>query len=76
MIKISAVGDLYRIYSFAQRDDINFFYTDVPEDYVSESTEAFDKTEMNRLFKSGLELGVSGKAWKTKPPGLEVGNSE
>ena len=76
MIKISAVGDLYRIYSFAQRDGINFFYTHVPEYYVAESTEAFDKAEMNHLFNIGLERGASGEAWKTKPPGLETGLSE
>jgi len=76
MIKISAVGDLYRIYSFAQRDGINFFYTAVPADYAPKSTEAFDKADMNRLFNIGLERGASGEAWKTKQPGLESENQE
>ena len=44
--------------------------------YVSESTEAFDKVEMKRLFNIGLEMGESGDGWKTKPPGLEAGLSE
>ena len=76
MIKISAVGDLYRIYSFAQRDEIDFFYTHVPKDYVAESTEAFDKADMNRLFNIGVERGASAEAWKTKPPGLEGETTE
>lgn len=70
MIKISAVGDLFRIYTFADRDGLNFNYVGVPPDYVAESSEAFDKAEMNRLFNIGYEMGLSGAAWQKKPPGL------
>ena len=72
MIKISAVGDLYRIYSFSKLNDSKFYYVDVPADYVAESSEAFDQADMNRLFEIGYRLGASGSAWKTTPPGLTV----
>jgi len=70
MIITAAVGDLYRIHTFAERDGIDFNFVDVPSDYVAESEEPFDKAEMNRLFEIGFRLGVSGTAWKTVPPGL------
>jgi predicted acylesterase/phospholipase RssA len=75
MIKISAVGDLYRINEFADRDGIDFNYVDVPPDFVAESKEAFDPVEMRRLFDIGYELGASGSAWKTDPPGMASGTS-
>jgi hypothetical protein len=42
----------------------------IPDDYVSQAAEPFDKKEMNRLFDIGFELGRSGKAWTKRPPGV------
>ena len=70
MIKISSVGDLYRIYSFSQRGNFGFYYSSVPDDYVANSQEPFDRAEMNRLFEIGFEQGASGEAWRTTPPGF------
>jgi hypothetical protein len=72
MIKTSAVGDLYRIYAFTDRDDIGFFYTDIPDDYKPQSTKPFDQAEMNRLFEVGYQLARSGNAWRMTPPGFET----
>ncbi len=72
MIKTSAVGDLYRIYAFTNRDDIGFFYTDIPDDYEPQSTELFDQAEMNRLFEVGYQLAMSGNPWRITPPGFET----
>jgi predicted acylesterase/phospholipase RssA len=69
MIKTAAIGDLYRIKAFAERDGIDFHFVDVPADYVAGSEEPFDQAEMNRLFEIGHQLGVSGTAWRTEPPG-------
>jgi len=71
MIKTAAIGDLYRIQAFAERDGIDFHFVDVPSDYIAGSEEPFDKEEMNRLFEIGYQLGVSGTAWKTEPPGMD-----
>ena len=70
MIKTAAVGDLYRMKTFAERDGVEFFYVDVPDDFVSTADEPFDREEMNELFRIGFELGASGDAWQTEPPGL------
>jgi hypothetical protein len=71
MIKTAAMNNLFRIYAFTQRDEIGFHYVDIPDDYVSQSQELFDRDEMNRLFAIGYELGLSADAWRTVPPGLE-----
>jgi len=71
MIKAGAVNDLYRIYTFAQRDNVAFHYIGIPEDYVSGSTEPFDQKEMNRLFEIGYREGLSGGDWQDQPPGLD-----
>ena len=64
MIKAAAVNNLFRIHAFAQRDDLDFHYIDIPDSHVSESSEPFDRAEMNRLFDIGYELGLSGDAWQ------------
>jgi predicted acylesterase/phospholipase RssA len=70
MIKHSAVGDLFRIHEFAERDGIGFKYVAVPPDYIPDSDEPFDRAEMRRLFDIGHELGETGTAWKSTPPGM------
>jgi predicted patatin/cPLA2 family phospholipase len=72
MIKMAAMNNLYRIYAFTGRDNVNFHYVDIPDSYVSQSEEVFDRAEMNRLFEIGYQLGLSGDAWQSEPPGLQL----
>jgi len=72
MIKSAVVGDLYRIFAFTNRDDIGFFYTDIPDDYEPQSTNSFDQAEMNRLFEVGHQLAQSENPWQINPPGFET----
>ena len=69
-------GDLYRIYTVTQKDQIQFNYAGIPDDYVPESKEPFDIKEMNRLFDLGFEMAESGYEWNKVPPGLENRDSE
>jgi hypothetical protein len=71
MIKASGIGDLYRIYTFAKRDGLDFNYTSIPDDYQVQSEGFFDTAEMNRLFDLGYEMAINGIQWKKVPPGLE-----
>lgn len=70
MIKSAAVSDLYRIYAFAQRENINFHYIDIPDDLVVVEEEAFDPVAMNAMFDAGYKLGLSADPWEKAPPGL------
>lgn len=72
MIKSAAVSDLYRIYAFAQREDISFHYIDIPDDLVVVEEEAFDPAAMNALFDAGYKLGLSADPWEKAQPGLST----
>ncbi len=64
------VGDLYRIYTYTQKDGIGFHYAAVPQEYESDAQETFDREEMNRLFEMAREKAQAGYSWKRQPPGL------
>jgi hypothetical protein len=64
------VGDLYRIYTITQRDDIDFNLATIPDSYVSTAKEAFDPEDMARLYELGYELAKKGYPWQKLPPGL------
>lgn len=71
MTKASGIGDLYRIYTYAQRDGVDFNYTAIPPDYEWKSDEQFDPVEMNALFELGHDMAMLGIKWKKLPHGLE-----
>jgi hypothetical protein len=73
LIKANTVGDLYRIHATAQRDNIDFNYAFIPDDYIPKEKEPFDPKEMERLYDLGLNMAVSGYEWHKIPPGLEKG---
>jgi hypothetical protein len=70
MTKAAALGDLFRIYTFAQRDGIQYNYVGIPDDYEWVSDEEFDPVEMKKLYEVGYQLGSSAEPWKKGPPGL------
>jgi len=68
LIRTQGIGDLYRIYSNAQRDGVAYHVTYIPSDFDMKSKEAFDTVYMRALYDVGYELGKSGAAWHSKPP--------
>jgi predicted patatin/cPLA2 family phospholipase len=70
MIHTQGVGDLYRIYLTAQRDQVQFNLTHIPEDFLHDHPEEFDNTFMQALYARGYQQAVSGQAWKKQPPGF------
>jgi predicted acylesterase/phospholipase RssA len=67
MIKSASINDLFRIYQFAHRDNIDFSYADIPEDFQFESEEIFDPKEMNALFDLGYRMAREGSVWQKTP---------
>jgi len=67
MIKVASINDLMRIYQFTQRDNIEFNYVGIPDDFRFESDEVFDPEEMNALFKIGYQMGLGGDFWEKAP---------
>ena len=69
LIQTQGVGDLYRIYTIAQRDGVDFNLAFIPPTFNVELPEPFDQHYMNELFKVGYDLGKSGYDWTKTPPG-------
>jgi predicted acylesterase/phospholipase RssA len=70
LIKNQGIGDLYRLHSFARRNNMRFKLSYIPADFKNTSTEVFDKVYMKKLFDLGYRLGSTGYKWKTTPPGF------
>jgi hypothetical protein len=64
-------GDLYRIYSIAQREGIEFKLVFIPVTYGSHDPLNFDPVSMERLFDLGYRMASSGDPWQNHPPGYE-----
>jgi predicted acylesterase/phospholipase RssA len=67
MIKSASLNDLMRIHQFARRDNIDFNYAGIPDDFIFESKEVFDPEEMNALFEIGYQMARKGKIWQKAP---------
>ena len=77
LIQSQGVGDLYRIYITARRDDMDFNLAFIGEDFDVPLEEPFDRDYMRALFDYGYQLGRTGYAWHDTPPGYhELQSSE
>lgn len=70
LIDSQAVGDMYRIYTMAQRDGIGFNLAYIPETYTPASAVEFEPAAMTELYTLGRTLAADGYPWHTTPPGL------
>jgi hypothetical protein len=69
LIQTQGVGDLYRIYSVAQRDGVDFNLAIMPESFDVPLRYSFDPAYMKALFEVGYRLGRAGYPWAKVPPG-------
>ena len=72
LIKNQGVGDLYRIYSIARQDGIDFNLASIPQDFRVNSDQPFDQQYMNALFDRAYSMAVHNYHWARVPPGLEA----
>ncbi len=71
LIKYQGTGDLYRLYSGAVRDGMNYRLAYIPSEFNEKSLEAFDPVYMSKLFDIGYNLNQDGNLWLKAPPGIE-----
>jgi predicted patatin/cPLA2 family phospholipase len=71
LIKYQGLGDLYRLYSGAVRDGINYRLAYIPPEFNEKSSEIFDPVYMSKLFQFGHNLNKDGDFWFKVPPGIE-----
>lgn len=72
LIQTQGVGDLFRIYTAALRDHIDFNLASIPESFKVRLQEPFDPQYMQALFAVGYQLGRSGYQWAKVPPGFSA----
>jgi predicted acylesterase/phospholipase RssA len=70
VIRTQGLGDLYRIYLGAVRDQANYRLAYIPPDFKFENTEMFDPEYMRALFNFAYELAKNGYPWAESPPGF------
>ena len=70
LVKNSTNGDLHKLYTFTQINNIGFNITSVPGSFKQKSKELFDPLYMTKLYEVGYKEGLNGVTWDTAPPGL------
>lgn len=71
LMRTQGLGDLYRIYTGALRDGIDYNLAYIPDDFVDTSSETVDADTMLELYNIGQSLGRNGYNWLKSPPGTE-----
>lgn len=69
LINAQGIGDLYRLYFSAKRDDIDFNLVSIPANFQMQTTELFDPAYMSALFALGQSIGLQQDVWEKLPPG-------
>ena len=65
LIRTQGVGDIYRVYSAAERDGVDVFVTWIPEEAGEDTSEqTFDPKYMSQLFDFGYRQAIEGNAWQ------------
>jgi hypothetical protein len=68
LIKSQGVGDLYELYVFAKKNNIDYNLAYIPGDFLDTSTQAFDPVYMGKLYDLGFGMAQAGYPWKKTPP--------
>ncbi len=69
LIKTQGVGDLFRLYTFAKRDKMDYNVAAIPPDVApTRGREPFDRIYMNQLFDLGYDMALKGYPWMKYPP--------
>jgi hypothetical protein len=72
LTRTQGIGDLYRIYTTAQRDGLDYNLTYIPVTFNTPHNEEFDTTYMRSLYAVGEQAAKSGHVWQKYPPGFEA----
>lgn len=72
LIKNQSIGDLYRIYSIAKLNGIEFNLASIPADFDLQTDEPFDQKYMAALFDRGYDMGSHGYPWIKSLPDLHT----
>jgi hypothetical protein len=66
----AVVGDLFRIYAMALREQSGFQWVTIPQGVNLSGDEVFDPATMRELHRVGYEQARAGPLWEVEPPGV------
>src|SRR6478736_270109 len=67
LIKNQGIGDLYELYAFSKKNNMDYNLVYIPGNFPDTSTQAFDPDYMGKLFDLGFRLETNGNPWKKVP---------
>jgi hypothetical protein len=67
----ATVGDLFRIYTQAQREQAGFNWITIPDGVDISGAEVFDPLAMRELYDTGYRQALKGPHWNSYPPGIQ-----
>jgi predicted acylesterase/phospholipase RssA len=76
LIQYQGIGDLYRIYTITQRDEVAYNLAYIPKSFETPHTSDFDTSYMRALYYLGYAMAVKGYPWEHRPPVLVSGVDE
>jgi hypothetical protein len=68
MISSAGYNDVWRIYSAAERDGVDYNLAFIGRDFTVEYDKPFDQAYMRPLFEYGRQRALAGDAWVKRPP--------
>ena len=71
LIRTQGIGDTYRIYIGARRDDMDYHLAYIPETFTVTPKEMFDPDYMRALFEFGRQQSLEDTVWHDSPPGVK-----
>jgi predicted acylesterase/phospholipase RssA len=74
LIQYQGIGDLYRIYTVAQRDSVDFNLAYIPPTFKTPHKAEFDTDYMRALYEVGYGLSERSYSWTKRPPVLIPGS--
>lgn len=71
LTKSQGIGDLFRLYTYALRDHIDYNLTYIPDNFKESEDHPFDNAYMRKVFKLGYNMGKSKQPLQHYPPGFD-----
>ena len=68
--KAAVVGDLFRIYTVARREQSGFHWITIPQGVEISGDEIFDPEKMRQLYDLGYRMALGASPWFRDLPGL------
>ena len=72
LMTTQGIGDLYRIFTTTQKDQMDFNLAYIPPTFNVPHKEEFDTNYMQQLYAVGEQLAQAGYQWQKYPPGYKA----